>query len=170
MEENVTKIDSITYGHMEATMIHMDNGASLPEQAIAHLADTTHAREEIYNATMYMEAAWNAAYPVPEGVTIPAKKAFMEKFSDGEIHYVAQGFTTPYAVQSCDSMRYRTLTPLPEHEPEEWETSRFIYANGKMYERVNGEMGPHWVDCGSFLQMLDRDEIAKLNPRPIEIK
>lgn len=165
----MTKIDSITYGHMETTMIHMDNGTSLPEQAIAHLADTTHAREEIYNATMYMEAAWNAAYPVPEGVTIPAKKAFMEKFSDGEIHYVAQGFTTPYAVQSCDSMRYRTLTPLPEPKPEPWETARYCYADGLFLERREDEHGTFWLTVEDNPGTYDRAELAKHNPRPVTI-
>ncbi|MGX6402812.1 hypothetical protein [Dermabacter hominis] len=163
----MTKIESITYGPEEATMIHMDNGASLPEQAIAHLADTTHAREEIYNATMYMEAAWNAAHPIPEGATIPAGTPVMMRDPRG-LSYSGEGLDVSLEPDANSDFKYRTLTPLSE--PEEWETSRFIYANGKMYERVNGEMGPHWVACGRFLQVLDRDEVAKLNPRPVEIK
>lgn len=170
----MTRIDSITYGPEEATMIHMDNGTSLPEQTIAHLADTRRAHEETYDAIMFIEAAWNAAYPVPEGVTIPARKAFMEKFSDGEIHYVAQGFTTPYAVQSCDSMRYRTLAPLPEPKPEPkpepWETARYCYADGLFLERREDEHGTYWLTVEDIPGSYDRAELAKHNPRPVTIK
>ena len=165
----MTRIDSITYGPEEATMIHMDNGASLPKPIIALLADTRRAHEETYDASMFIEAAWNAAYPVPEGVTIPARKALMEKFSDGEIHYVAQGFTTPYAVQSCDSMRCRTITPLPGPKPEPWEQSRFCYENGVIYKRLQNEYATYWVRGGD-VDSYSREDLMKRNPRPVTIE
>lgn len=116
-----------------------------------------------------VQAAWDAAYPIPAGATIPAKTPLITRGPEG-ITFTDEGYDFTTRVNGLGDTEYRTLTPLPEQEPEGWEESRFIYANGKMYERVNGEMGPHWVACGRFLQALDRDEVAKLNPRPIEIK
>lgn len=166
----MTKIDSITYGYGDSVTVHMNNGVSLPEQIVGLLADTHAAHGETYDASTFIEAAWNAAYPVPEGVSIPARKAFMEKFSDGEIHYVAQGSTTPYAVQSCDSMRYRTLTPLPEPEPEPWETAEFCYAGGMFFERGEEQDGTYWIGGDCCPQRYERDDMMKLNPRPVAIK
>ena len=117
----------------------------------------------------HIQAAWDKAHPVPVGATIPAGTPILDRDVEGT-SYCPGGFGRPLTIGANSEVEYRTLTPLPEHEPEEWETSRFIYADEQIYERINDKMGPYWMDYGSFLQMLDRDEVAKLNPRPIEIK
>lgn len=166
----MTRIDSITYGPEEVPMIHMDNGASLPEQAIAHLADTSHAHEETYNATMYIEAAWNAAYPIPETVkVIPSRTPLMTRTPRG-ISFTEKGFILPIDMRHDRDVERRTLTPLPEPEPEPWETSRYCYADGLFHERREDEHGTFWLTVEDNPGTYDRAELAKHNPRPVTIK
>lgn len=164
----MTKIDSITYGHMENTMIHMDNGASLPEQAIAHLADTRLAHEETYDATMFIEAAWNAAYPVPDGATIPVNTGYMYRSTQGTIS-ACKTYETPLRPEPRSQIyEYRTITPLPEPEP--WETARYCYADGLFHERREDEHGTFWLTVEDNPGTYDRAELAKHNPRPVTIE
>lgn len=165
----MTRIDSITYGHMENTMIHMDNGASLPEPIIALLADTRRAHEETYDASMFIEAAWNAAHPIPEGATIPAGTPVVTRDPRG-FSYIGEGLDVRIKPGVNSDFEYRTLTPLPEPKPEPWETARYCYADGLFHERREDEHGTFWLTVEDNPGTYDRAELAKHNPRPVTIK
>ena len=166
----MTKIDAITYGPKEIPTIYMDNGVTLHEQAIGHLADTRAAHEETYDASMFIQAAWNAAHPVPETVpVVPARTPMMTRNSKG-ISYVENGFSFPLKMRDDNDIEFRTLTPLPEPKPEPWETARYCYADGLFLERREDEHGTFWLTVEDNPGTYDRAELAKHNPRPVEIK
>lgn len=165
----MTKIDSIAYGHGEAPMIHMDNGVTLPEPIIALLADTHAAHEETYDALMFIEAAWNAAHPVPTGATILAGEPFITRSPEG-IRFRVEGYSFPFKPDGRGEAEHRTITPLPEPKPEPWETSRYCYADGLFHERREDEHGTFWLTVEDNPGTYDRSELAKHNPRPVTIK
>lgn len=164
----MTKIDSITYSYGEAPTIRMDNGTNLPEPIIAHLANTRAAHEETYDATLYMEAAWNAAHPIPETVTtIPAGTPLIARTPKG-ISFAGEGYNFSAGVNGPGEIEYRTITPLPEPELEPWETTDHCYANGSFYKRLQDTDGNYWR-LPTESTRYRREYLAKLNPQPVTI-
>lgn len=65
-----------------------------------------------------IQAAWDAAHPVPVGTTIPADTPFMERIGT-DTHYFPTGLSNQYTVTPGDTVETRTLTPLPTPEQQE---------------------------------------------------
>lgn len=64
-----------------------------------------------------IQAAWDAAYPVPEGRTIPAGTPNVMKYKDGTIMWNVIGST--YEIEFIETDRIRTLEPLPPVIPDD---------------------------------------------------
>jgi len=163
----MTKIDSITYSYGEYPTIHMDNDVALPAQIVGLLADTRSAREETYDASMFIEAAWNAAHPVPKGATVPESTPLIMRDPNGSIH-TNKGYSFSFKVDGYGNTEYRTLIPLPEPELEPWETADHCYANGSFYKRLQDTDGYYWR-LPTESTRYRREYLAKLNPQPVTI-
>lgn len=66
-----------------------------------------------------IQAAWDAAYPVPEGRTIPGGTPNVMKYKDGTIMWNVMGST--YEIEFIETDRIRTLEPLPPVIPDDCE-------------------------------------------------
>lgn len=163
----MTAIKSIIYDYNEGATIRMDNGVDLPAQTLAPLANTVCARDGIYDANMYLEAAWNAAHPVLKGATVPEGTPLIMRDPNGSIH-INEGYSFSFKVDGYGHTEYRTLTPLPAPKPESWEEPRFCHANGNFYKRIRNEYGNYWRRTGSN-DTYTREDMAKLNPEPVTI-
>ena len=64
-------------------------------------------------AKEHLEAAWEAAYPVPKGQVIPAGKLFIVRHKQGQFT------TTTVDTPSIPTSWIRTLTPLPPVIPDD---------------------------------------------------
>ena len=116
-----------------------------------------------------LEAAWDAAHPVPERVTtIPPGTPIITRGPKGIIT-TAEGYDFPIEASADGETELRTLTPLPEPKPETWETARFCYADGEIFKRRQGHEGPYWVAHGDLVPY-HRDLIAGRNPKPLHIE
>lgn len=111
-------------------------------------------------------AAWDRAYPIPEGRTIPAHTGFIERNSrDGAIEFFPSGFSD--AIRGhVGSMDRRTLSPLPTLIPDDCPAVWASTYNGPE-RRVLVLYSPgatrHWVAADGDL-FEDSDLI---DPRPI---
>lgn len=163
----MTTIESIIYNYNEGATIRMDNGVDLPAQIIGLLADTSAAYSETYDATMFIEAAWNAAHPIPKGAAIPANTPYIYRNTEGTIS-VCRTYETPlHSGLQSEVGEYRTITPPPEPEP--WETAEYCYAAGMFFERGEEGDGPYWMGGDCCPQRYERDEMIELNPQPVTI-
>lgn len=68
--------------------------------------------------TTLIQTAWDAAYPVPVGATIPAGTPILDRDIEGT-SYCPGGFGRPLTIRANSEVEYRTLTPLPETEQHE---------------------------------------------------
>lgn len=164
----MTAIESIIYDYNEGATIRMDNGVDLPAQALTPLANTVCARDEIYDANMYLEAAWNAAHPIPETITtIPASTPLITRGPEGIIAS-SGGYDFAIDARIDGEVECRTFMPLHEPKPEPWETAEYCHANGNFYKRLRNEHGTYWRRTGSDATH-SREDMAKLNPKPVTI-
>lgn len=116
-----------------------------------------------------LEAAWDAAHPVPETVTtIPPGTPLIAHDYEG-ITFTSEGYDFSLEIDKDSETKLRTLTPLPEPKPEPWETARFCYADGEIFKRRQGHEGPYWVAHGDLVPY-HRDLIAGRNPKPLHIE
>ena len=120
----------------------------------------TTAREAI-------EAAWELAYE-PEDGAIPANAEYIRlRRSDGKF-YLSHSRLAIEANDMCDKRRLLD-PPEPEPEPEPREESRFCYADGDFYERIQGSNVAYWMrprDEGVYRRIY----LKPLNPRPVTIE
>lgn len=117
-----------------------------------------------------LEAAWELAYEPEDGI-IPANAWHIRRSrSDGEFLLAYLG----PAVDADGIFAERRLLdppePEPEPEPEPWEESDYCYAAGMFFERGEEEDGPYWVGGDCCPQRYEREDMAKLNPKPVTIE
>jgi hypothetical protein len=114
-----------------------------------------------------IEAAWDAAYEVPEGRTIPAGTPTVMKYKDGTIMWNMKGST--YEIEFIETDRIRTLEPLPpvipDGTPAVWASTKDCEGRRVLVlsEEPIGDMLRHWRDG-------DGDEYRDeqlINPVPI---
>ena len=112
-----------------------------------------------------LEAAWELAYE-PEDGLIPADTRYIRRDrSDGEL---LLGLLGP-AVDADGICAERRLLDPPAPEPEPWELSRFCYADGNIYERIQGSNVTYWVRPGGE-GVYRRIYLKPRNPRPVTIE
>ncbi|MCT1790642.1 hypothetical protein [Dermabacter hominis] len=162
-------IDSITYNHTEGATVNMTDGTSFTVHDLATLAEACHTQGGVCNAAAFIEAAWNAAYPIPDGATIPANARYMYRNKGGAISACETREIPLEPYLQSKTCEYRTLTPTPAPKPEPWEEPRFCHANGNFYKRIRNEYGNYWRRTGSN-DTYTREDMAKLNPKPVTIE
>ena len=112
-----------------------------------------------------LEAAWELAHEPEDGV-IPADTRYIRRDrSDGEL---LLGLLGP-AVDADGICAERRLLDPPAPEPEPWELSRFCYADGNIYERIQGSNVTYWVRPGGE-GVYRRIYLKPRNPRPVTIE
>ena len=116
-----------------------------------------------------VQAAWDAAYPIPDGATIPANARYMYRNKGGAISACETREIPLEPYLQSKTCEYRTLTPTPAPKPEPWEEPRFCHANGNFYKRIRNEYGNYWRRTGSN-DTYTREDMAKLNPKPVTIE
>ena len=109
-----------------------------------------------------LEAAWELAHEAQE---IPAHTPNIFRASDTNIQVSNGEPGDLYAGHG----RLRLIDP-PEPEPEPWEESRYCYAAEMFFERGEEGDGPYWMGGDCCPQRYERDDMAKLNPRPVTIE
>lgn len=115
-----------------------------------------------------LDAAWELAHPVPVGATIPAENPFIARGPEG-ITFIDKGYNFTTRVNGLGETEIRTLTQLPEPEPEPWELTRFCYANGVIYKRLQNDNATYWVRGGD-VDSYSREDLMKRNPKPVTIE
>lgn len=108
-----------------------------------------------------LEAAWELAY---ETNRIPAHTPFIFRTSDPCIH-TAKGQPRDIYVENG---RSRLIDP-PAPDPEPWEQSRYCQADGDIYKRLWNASTDYWM-CPGDETAYRREDLAKLNPRPLDLE
>ena len=116
------------------------------------LEDVMHDRVADLTPDELIQAAWDAAYPVPEGRTIPAGTPNVMKYKDGTIMWNVMGST--YEIEFIETDRIRTLDPLPplipDGTPAVW-ASTVDYGVRRVLtlsEEHPGDIPRYWRDGG----------------------
>lgn len=112
-----------------------------------------------------LEAVWELAHEPEDGV-IPANAGYIRlRRSDGKFYLSHLG----PAIDANDRCNKRRLLDPPAPEPEPWELSRFCYADGNIYERIQGSNVTYWVRPGGE-GVYRRIYLKPRNPRPVTIE
>lgn len=118
------------------------------------------------SAREYLEEAWEAAYPVPEGAVIPAGTPYILRTSTGSIGYYAHGAAE--VIPSPVAQSHRTLEPLPEPEPE-WVKAKFIWADLGGERAIFERYADTWLTTGGDASW-PMEEMAARNPVPVKLE
>lgn len=164
----MTKIDSMTHTIHEGTTIYMDDGTELTDRDIAPLAEALRQNGGVRDASVYIEAAWATAHPIPEGTKIPADVPVIARDQEG-VSYNYDGLGVSLKVGANSDVEYRTLEPLPEPA---WANARYVWADSgntrTIYERSKTFDGrTYWHPTGSDAPYT-REEMAQLKPVPVK--
>lgn len=112
-----------------------------------------------------LDAVWELAYEPEDGV-IPANTWHIRRSrSDGDFLLAYLG----PAVDADGIFAERRLLDPPAPEPEPWELSRFCYADGDIYERIQGSNVTYWMRPGDE-GVYRRIYLKPLNPQPVTIE
>ena len=113
-----------------------------------------------------LDAAWELAYEPEDGV-IPANAWHIRRSrSNGDFLLAHSG----PAVHAGGIHAERRLLDPPEPEPEPWEVSRYCFADGLFHERREDEHGTFWLTVEDIPGSYEREDLAKLDPRPVTIE
>ena len=123
-------------------------------------------------AKEHMEAAWDAAHPVPKGSVIPAGTPSLSRPPHGETEYFPVGIDHDFTVREGDDVR--TLEPLPPVIPDDcdavWASTRengsrrvWVRATGVMAGRVDV-----WDDGNNNADYAETSELIDPVPVPEE--
>lgn len=94
-----------------------------------------------------LQAAWDAAYPVPEGRTIPGGTPNVMKYKDSTIMWNVMGST--YEIEFIETDRIRTLEPLPPVIPDGTPAVWASTSDGILVRRIlvnTDHITRQWID------------------------
>lgn len=116
-----------------------------------------------------LDAAWELAHEV-KGDKVPSGQAYIRR---GPLSFLYTVNTYGY-VHECEgsnaNAEHRLLdSPEPDPEPEPWELTRFCYANGVIYKRLQNDNATYWVRGGD-VDSYSREDLMKRNPKPVTIE
>lgn len=118
-------------------------------------------------AKEHLEAAWEAAFPVPEGRKVPAGVPFIVRWKDGDFWV----YPTGSAAGSGVGGEVRTLEPLPPLIPDDcnavWASTRGDESR-RVWVRATGLMGDLvdvWDDGNNNADYAETSEL--INPVPV---
>lgn len=116
-----------------------------------------------------IQAAWDAAHPVPVGAVLPAYVPHISRDYDG-ICYDPSGYSNDLKMHDRGVVEYRTLAPLTKPEPE-WASAPYVWADhdeGRViYAQYEDGHGQFWAASpggGTY----SRAEMASRNPAPVK--
>ena len=116
----------------------------------------------VTNAREALRAAWELAYETDQ---IPACTPYMYRVSETIVQTVKGEISDLYSGPG-----WARLIDPPTPKPELWEESRYCYAAEMFFERGEEGDGPYWMGGDCCPQRYERDDMAKLNPRPVTIE
>lgn len=108
-----------------------------------------------------LEAAWELAY---ETTRIPARTPYIFRAPGTDIQATKGQPGELYAGHG----RSRLIDPpTPKREP--WELSRYCHASGDIYKRLWNANTVYWM-CPGDETAYRREDLAKLNPQPLDLE
>lgn len=116
-----------------------------------------------------LEAAWELAHEI-KGDTVPSGQAYIRRGPLSFLYTVnTYGYVHEYEGSNANAEHRLLDSPEPDPEPEPWELTRFCYANGVIYKRLQNEYATYWVRGGD-VDSYSREDLMKRNPRPVTIE
>ena len=113
-----------------------------------------------------LEAAWELAHEPEDGI-IPANSTHLRRNrEDGRLFMSRVGSD----IEATDSYSEHRCIDPPTPKPEPWELARYCYADGDIYKRFRDARGVYWMRPAYQLIYNSREDLAKLNPRPVTIE
>lgn len=113
-----------------------------------------------------LEAAWELAHEPEDGI-IPANSTHLRRDrEDGRLFMSCVGTD----IEATDSYSEHRFIDPPTPKPEPWELSRYCYADGDIYKRFQDARGVYWMRPAYQLIYNSREDLAKLNPRPVNLE
>lgn len=112
-----------------------------------------------------LEAAWELAHE-PEGGIIPASSMHLRRNRENGQLFMLRSAAE---VEATNSYSERRLIDPPTPQREPWELSRYCHADGDIYMRFHNLGDTYWMRHGDRTHYR-REDLAKLNPKPIDIR
>lgn len=117
-------------------------------------------------AKEHLEAAFEAAYPVPEGLDVPAGVPIISRWKDGDIWFHATGS----APVPTNCVEVRTLEPLPPVIPDDcnavWASTREDESRRVWVRVTDGEnLRDLWDNGNLFADYAETSDL--IDPKPV---